>query len=160
MRVPAHRGSRNLPCGNGGRFADSASVERLALRWAPFVGSFRRVACHPKLSLIRRGPPSRCALRRATFAWLANRSSAHVGKRSEGWAHQDSNLERAGYEPAALTIELWARQQVYPRFPYRRVLAQHMLLRACPLRFAGSRSFGSRQRRCRDCPTSSGACDA
>ena len=26
-----------------------------------------------------------------------------------GWAHQDSNLERAGYEPAALTIELWAR---------------------------------------------------
>ena len=28
---------------------------------------------------------------------------------SEGWAHQDSNLERAGYEPAALTVELWAR---------------------------------------------------
>ena len=26
------------------------------------------------------------------------------------WAHQDSNLERAGYEPAALTVELWARQ--------------------------------------------------
>jgi hypothetical protein len=25
------------------------------------------------------------------------------------WAHQDSNLERAGYEPAALTVELWAR---------------------------------------------------
>ena len=29
---------------------------------------------------------------------------------SEGWAHQDSNLERAGYEPAALTFQLWARQ--------------------------------------------------
>ena len=29
---------------------------------------------------------------------------------SEGWwAHQDSNLERAGYEPAALAVELWAR---------------------------------------------------
>ena len=24
------------------------------------------------------------------------------------WAHQDSNLGRAGYEPAALTAELWA----------------------------------------------------
>src|SRR4029453_13075677 len=29
---------------------------------------------------------------------------------SEGWwAHQDSNLGQAGYEPAALTAELWAR---------------------------------------------------
>jgi hypothetical protein len=28
------------------------------------------------------------------------------------WAHQDSNLERAGYEPAALTIELWAQLMV------------------------------------------------
>ena len=27
------------------------------------------------------------------------------------WAHQDSNLERAGYEPAALTVELWAHTQ-------------------------------------------------
>src|SRR5580765_597071 len=25
------------------------------------------------------------------------------------WAHQDLNLEPADYEPAALTIELWAR---------------------------------------------------
>jgi hypothetical protein len=25
------------------------------------------------------------------------------------WAHQDSNLGQAGYEPAALTAELWAR---------------------------------------------------
>ncbi len=29
------------------------------------------------------------------------------------WAHQDSNLEQAGYEPAALTVELWARSRVY-----------------------------------------------
>ena len=27
------------------------------------------------------------------------------------WAHQDSNLEQAGYEPAALTVELWARKK-------------------------------------------------
>jgi hypothetical protein len=33
--------------------------------------------------------------------------------RSEDWAHQDSNLERTGYEPVALTIELWARRTVY-----------------------------------------------
>ena len=25
------------------------------------------------------------------------------------WAHQDSNLEPTGYEPVALTVELWAR---------------------------------------------------
>jgi hypothetical protein len=25
------------------------------------------------------------------------------------WAHQDSNLERTGYEPGALTVELWAQ---------------------------------------------------
>jgi hypothetical protein len=29
--------------------------------------------------------------------------------RVEWWAHQDSNLGQAGYEPAALTAELWAR---------------------------------------------------
>ena len=35
---------------------------------------------------------------------------------SEGWwAHQDSNLEQAGYEPAALTVELWARTGVYQK---------------------------------------------
>ena len=28
--------------------------------------------------------------------------------REEWWAHQDSNLGQAGYEPAALTAELWA----------------------------------------------------
>src|SRR5437870_6700815 len=37
---------------------------------------------------------------------LAHRSSPKSERR---WAHQDSNLERAGYEPAALTVELWAR---------------------------------------------------
>jgi hypothetical protein len=30
----------------------------------------------------------------------------------EKWAHQDSNLEQAGYEPAALTVELWAPSEV------------------------------------------------
>jgi hypothetical protein len=39
-------------------------------------------------------------------------------KRASGkWAHQDSNLERAGYEPAALTIELWARLNGTPNLP-------------------------------------------
>jgi hypothetical protein len=28
------------------------------------------------------------------------------------WAHQDSNLGRAGYEPAALTAELWAHNSL------------------------------------------------
>jgi hypothetical protein len=41
------------------------------------------MACHPKLTLMTAGV-------------------------SEGWAHQDLNLEPADYEPAALTIELWA----------------------------------------------------
>jgi hypothetical protein len=36
-------------------------------------------------------------------------SSLTASEASEKWAHQDSNLERAGYEPAALTVELWAR---------------------------------------------------
>ena len=27
------------------------------------------------------------------------------------WAHQDSNLGQTGYEPAALTAELWARSR-------------------------------------------------
>jgi hypothetical protein len=31
------------------------------------------------------------------------------------WAHQDSNLGQAGYEPAALTAELWARKGVYQK---------------------------------------------
>src|SRR4051794_21000593 len=37
---------------------------------------------------------------------------AHVGKRERRWAHQDLNLEPADYEPAALTIELWARESI------------------------------------------------
>ena len=40
--------------------------------------------------------------------WPAIRSSLPC-QQSEGWAHQDSNLGRTGYEPAALTAELWAR---------------------------------------------------
>ena len=31
------------------------------------------------------------------------------------WAHQDSNLEQAGYEPAALTVELWAPKSIANR---------------------------------------------
>ena len=38
---------------------------------------------------------------------MTHMSSTHE-KSVEWWAHQDSNLERAGYEPAALTVELWA----------------------------------------------------
>ena len=38
---------------------------------------------------------------------------------SKWWAHQDSNLERAGYEPAALTVELWARPEFYDVLPSR-----------------------------------------
>ena len=33
---------------------------------------------------------------------------SHDERSEEWWAHQDSNLGRAGYEPAALTAELWA----------------------------------------------------
>src|SRR4030081_477943 len=36
----------------------------------------------------------------------ANGSATTLRRR--WWAHQDSNLEQAGYEPAALTVELWA----------------------------------------------------
>src|SRR5437868_8325906 len=44
---------------------------------------------------------------------------------SEGWAHQDSNLEQAGYEPAALTVELWARTILRrPSFEERAKLAR------------------------------------
>src|SRR5688572_12649911 len=37
--------------------------------------------------------------------------------RVEWWAHQDSNLGQAGYEPAALTAELWARWSVQHEVP-------------------------------------------
>ena len=62
------------------------------------------------------GPePSTFALRATvdTFAvGLPTVARATVFRRERRWAHQDSNLERAGYEPAALTIELWARDIV------------------------------------------------
>ena len=40
---------------------------------------------------------------------------------SEGWAHQDSNLEPTDYEPVALTIELWPSKRMQDagcRMPY------------------------------------------
>ena len=40
---------------------------------------------------------------------IVNLQSEIFNLKSEWWAHQDSNLEQAGYEPAALTVELWAR---------------------------------------------------
>src|SRR5262245_57552930 len=35
----------------------------------------------------------------------------HSRQKREWWAHQDSNLGLAGYEPAALTAELWAPRE-------------------------------------------------
>ena len=53
-----------------------------------------------------------CALRLRRQLRRAALGLANLADASEGWwAHQDSNLERAGYEPAALTVELWARQE-------------------------------------------------
>ena len=49
---------------------------------------------------------------RSTYAASQLRWTTFAGIVSEGWAHQDSNLERAGYEPAALTVELWARKSL------------------------------------------------
>lgn len=50
------------------------------------------------------------ALAPQTRLACAKVTASNPRRASEGWwAHQDSNLERAGYEPAALTIELWAR---------------------------------------------------
>ena len=37
-------------------------------------------------------------------------SNSIIDARCDWWAHQDSNLGQAGYEPAALTTELWARR--------------------------------------------------
>ena len=48
------------------------------------------------------------------FALRACRAEARSRPVSEGWwAHQDLNLEPADYEPAALTVELWARRHKY-----------------------------------------------
>src|SRR5262249_47279031 len=74
-----------------------------------FINKKSPGACAPGLGRQIRGP-----------AWLklARLRAARFGEaaslRSSGgwWAHQDSNLERAGYEPAALTVELWARSKV------------------------------------------------
>ena len=48
-------------------------------------------------------------------SWLACLDEARPEGVSEVWAHQDSNLGQAGYEPAALTAELWARNGVYQK---------------------------------------------
>src|SRR3712207_3578183 len=52
-----------------------------------------------------RSLPSTRVTRRSLGTPLASPASLV----SEWWAHQDSNLGQAGYEPAALTAELWAR---------------------------------------------------
>ena len=80
----------------------SVSVETkkapaLAHRGLQATVSCRRVRCVAICDLSI--PRSRCS-----------RSSCSL-QSSEWWAHQDSNLERAGYEPAALTVELWARPE-------------------------------------------------
>jgi hypothetical protein len=58
---------------------------------------------HPSGELQVR-PPSRCALRWTTFAWLANRSSL-VARVSEGWwAVQGSNLRQPACKAGALPL--------------------------------------------------------
>jgi hypothetical protein len=56
-------------------------------------------------------PPAKACQAAARPPSLLCSSGATASVRTSGgwWAHQDSNLERAGYEPAALTVELWAR---------------------------------------------------
>lgn len=53
---------------------------------------------------------ARAALESAESSHLRVRAirSSLVIQASERWAHQDLNLEPADYEPAALTVELWA----------------------------------------------------
>ena len=55
------------------------------------------------------------------FNWNNGKAAPRNGRRAQGdnadaglrqdrhvlWVHQDSNLEPIGYEPTALTIELW-----------------------------------------------------
>ena len=62
-----------------------------------------RRPCHERAIRKRARPSTRFARSGAPFDTRSLRS------RVEWWAHQDSNLERAGYEPAALTVELWAQ---------------------------------------------------
>src|SRR5436853_7603525 len=61
--------------------------------------------------------PGLCGQHARRLAMGIERKSAVRDQQSrnpskKNWAHQDSNLERAGYEPAALTVELWARSIV------------------------------------------------
>src|SRR5436853_3596278 len=70
------------------------------------------------LSLSGSSARRRSAARRSESSfWRAiSRSRSgfiHRKRADRKWAHQDSNLERTGYEPAALTVELWARSKVY-----------------------------------------------
>jgi hypothetical protein len=54
------------------------------------------------------GPPPRDALRWATFAWLANRSSRSVGKR-------ERRLEAPpGFEPGVEVLQLCERSEFAP----------------------------------------------
>ena len=55
-----------------------------------------------------------------------------AASRKRRWAHQDSNLERAGYEPAALTVELWARTIVTKKPEVRRRKKEVRLLSFTP----------------------------
>src|SRR5574342_409466 len=82
----------------------------------------RASATRASTSTRRRGTPSASAW--ASFnssAACCSSSSAFSFSRSDtvsilscqafvptGWAHQDSNLDRIGYEPRALAVELWA----------------------------------------------------
>src|SRR6478672_8835818 len=43
---------------------------------------------------------------------VARRAEPKRRRREGWWAHQDLNLEPADYEPAALTFELWAREEI------------------------------------------------
>ncbi len=58
-----------------------------------------------------KGPSREVPLRRYAATRTPSRGlrTELARKRERRWAHQDSNLEQAGYEPAALTVELWAR---------------------------------------------------
>src|SRR5262245_8897667 len=50
---------------------------------------------------------------RPPHSWLRRSGAATTREASRGWwAHQDLNLEPADYEPAALTIELWAPKEL------------------------------------------------
>ena len=88
-----------VPLGTAGSPAPASCAGLGNFRLRLLVGAVNeasRLACQPGRSSC---PDS--SRRLATYASWG---------RNEEWAHQDSNLEGAGYEPAALTIELWARR--------------------------------------------------